>query len=65
MQGREVLVVPPCFPGSSPSARGDANGSIRPQLKGITAATLLKEEQLSRACCAPLTLAALHLAVAL
>jgi hypothetical protein len=61
MQGREYLVVPPCFSGISLSARGDANGSIRPQLKGITEATLLEEKQLSRACRAPLTLAALHL----
>ena len=65
MQGREDLAVPPCFPGSSLSARGDSNGSIRPQLKGITAATLLEEKQLGRACCAPLALATLHLAAAL
>ncbi|HSN94351.1 MAG TPA: hypothetical protein VLR89_04740 [Anaerolineaceae bacterium] len=65
MQGREDLAVPPCFPGKSLGARGDANGSIRPRLKGITAATLLKEKQLSRACCAPLALATFHLVAAL
>jgi len=65
MQGREILAVPPCFPGSNLSARGDSNGSNRPRLKGITVTTFLEEKQLSRACNAPLALAALHLAATL
>lgn len=39
---------------------GRANGSYRLRLKGITAATLIAEKQLSRALCAPLARATLH-----